>query len=116
MIPVPVAVQLDPADAEQLHEVTVNRRAPGRVSVSVAFVTAFGPLFVTTIVYVTSSVPRATVVRPSLCTVIARSGGDVEISIRTDVDRRNASLAVEVRARHGRVRSCPAVHRRRSRR
>ncbi len=73
------ALQLEPAVAVQLHVETTKRNRPAVVSVTVAFAAVFGPLFVTTIVYVTPFVPRATVVRLSVI-VTARSAGGVESS------------------------------------
>src|SRR5258706_2410301 len=49
-LPVPVAVQLDPADAEQVQDVTTKRAAPGNVSANAELVAASGPLLVTTMV------------------------------------------------------------------
>src|SRR5882672_3299850 len=49
-LPVPVAVQVDPADVEQVHDVTAKRVAPGNVSDSVVLLAVSGPLLVTTIV------------------------------------------------------------------
>ena len=67
MLPLPLAaVQLEPADAAQVHVAEVI--AAGKVSVTAALVTALGPLLVTVIVYVV--VPPGTyVVVPSVFTI-----------------------------------------------
>src|SRR5262245_58332702 len=51
MLPLPFAAQLEPAVAEQVHVAPVS--AAGKLSVTVAPVTALGPAFDATIVYVT---------------------------------------------------------------
>jgi hypothetical protein len=63
MLPVPEGVQVAPADEAQVHEAAVS--AAGTVSAMVAPVTAEGPMFVATTVYVTD-VPGTSVVEPSV--------------------------------------------------
>ena len=77
MLPVPDAVQVDPADATQVQVAPLS--VAGRVSVMVAPVTFDGPLLVATIVYVTP-VPGTSVVAPSVL-VIDRSAVPESVSV-----------------------------------
>src|SRR5262245_39457337 len=62
MLPEPLAGQLEPADALQVHDTPV--KIAGNVSVTVAAVTLFGPLLVTVIVY-DAEVPGTSAANPS---------------------------------------------------
>src|SRR5712691_6793830 len=61
--PLPLAGQLDPADAAQVH--VTPETCGGKLSVTVAPTTALGPALLATIVYVRLE-PRGTVVTPSV--------------------------------------------------
>jgi hypothetical protein len=73
--------QLEPTDAEQVHDTFVKNA--GSVSVIVAPVAMLGPLFDATIVYV-MAVPGTTVVKPSVL-VIAKSAVGVSVSMSVAV-------------------------------
>src|SRR5438874_2614511 len=79
MLPVPLAVQLLPADAA--HVQLALLMPAGSVSVTVAPVTALGPALLTTIVYVTVP-PGVAVVTPSVLVMLrSASGARVSVSV-----------------------------------
>lgn len=60
MLPEPLALQLEPTDAEQVQVTPV--KTAGKMSVTVAPIASLGPLLVTVIVYVSTDSPGTAVV------------------------------------------------------